>query len=307
MGNYILRRLLMAVPVLLAITIIVFLFLHLSPVDPIKVILGDDYNEERARIVKEDLGLDKPLPVQYGMWLWRVLQGNLGRSYVRLAPVSELIAQRLPTTVVLACMALVASLLIAIPVGVISATRRGSFFDGIARVIAMLGISVPVFWLGILLIVLFSMKLRWLPPRGSLDAIESMILPAIALGAAQAALISRLTRSSLLEVLLEDYVRTARSKGLSESVSIYKHALGNALLPVVTMVGIQFGYLLGGAVLTEIVFSMPGIGRLLVESIHNRDFPVVQGCILVITTAFVFINLLVDVIYSFIDPRIRYK
>jgi peptide/nickel transport system permease protein len=307
LGTYILRRLLMSIPVLLAITIVVFLFLHLSPVDPIKVILGDTYDEERGRIVKQELGLDRSLPVQYGLWLGRVLQGNLGRSYVRFAPVSELIVQRLPLTVILACLALIASLMIAIPVGVISATRRGSFFDGISRVIAMLGISVPVFWLGILLIVLFSMKLRWLPPRGSLDAIASMILPAVTLGAANGALIARLTRSSLLEVLSEDYVRTARSKGLSEKVTIYKHALGNALLPVVTMIGIQFGYLLGGAVLTEIVFSMPGIGRLLVESIHNRDFPVVQGCILVVTSGFVFINLLVDILYSVIDPRIRYK
>lgn len=306
--SYVARRVLLMTPVLVAITALVFMFLSSTGVDPVVVVLGTEYTPEQAAVVRRQLGLDKPVPLQYVLWLQRALQGDLGRSFIHRAEVSVLILERLPRTALLAFAAMAISVAVSVPAGVVSATKRNSWFDATARVISMLGVSVPVFWLGILLIVFFALWLRWLPPGGSLDLYgpQALVLPAVTLGASLAGLSTRLTRSSMLEVITMDYVRTARAKGLAEIRVLYTHALRNALLPVITMLGLQFGSILSGAVLTETVFAMPGLGRLLVDSIHNRDYPVVQGCVLLITVFFVVINLFVDLLYALIDPRIRY-
>lgn len=315
MSKYILRRLLMLIPVLLGISIVVFAFIHLIPGDPVVTILGSEYTEETAEQLRHVLGLDRPVYVQYLTWLGRALRGSLGRSIFPFGmitkagggdPVLKLILARLPTTIVLTVGAMVIAVIIALPLGVITAARKDSLLDNVTRAVSVLGVSMPIFWLGLLLILVFSLKLRWLPPGGSIgDAgLEVMILPWLALGVAQAALVTRMTRSTLLEVLGEDYIRTARAKGLRESVVYYRHALRNALIPVVTVVGLQFGRLLGGAVLTETIFNLPGLGRLLVDSVYSRDYPVIQGCVLVIAFFFVFANLLVDTLYAFLDPRV---
>jgi peptide/nickel transport system permease protein len=315
MQRYILRRLFMLVPVFLGISIVVFGFIHLIPGDPVVTILGDEYTEETAEQLRHVLGLDKPIYVQYFAWLGQALSGNLGRSIFPFGgikggggrdPVLGLILARLPTTVVLAAGSLLVSVITSLPLGVITAARKGSFLDSITRVISVLGVSMPVFWQGLLLILLFALVLRWLPPGGSIRdmGLKVMILPWITLGVSQAALVTRMTRSTMLEVLGEDYIRTARAKGLKEASVYYRHALRNALIPVVTVVGLQFGRLLGGAVLTESVFNLPGLGRLLVESVYRRDYPVIQGCVLVIALFFVLANLLVDTLYAFLDPRV---
>jgi len=318
MSKYILRRLLMLIPVLLGISIVVFAFIHLIPGDPVVTILGSEYTEETAEQLRHVLGLDRPLYIQYLNWLGRALRGSLGRSIFPFGmitqagggdPVLELILARLPTTIVLTVGAMVISVIIALPLGVITAARRDSLLDNFTRAISVTGVSMPIFWLGLLLILVFSLKLRWLPPGGSIgDAgLKVMILPWFALGVAEAALVTRMTRSTLLEILGEDYIRTARAKGLRESIVYYRHALRNALIPVVTVVGLQFGRLLGGAVLTETIFNLPGLGRLLIDSVHSRDYPVIQGCVLFIAFFFVFANLAVDILYAFLDPRVSLK
>jgi len=318
MSKYILRRLLMLIPVLLGISIVVFAFIHLIPGDPVVTILGSEYTEETAEQLRHVLGLDRPLYVQYLTWLGRALRGSLGRSIFPFGmitkagggdPVLKLILARLPTTIVLTVGAMVISVIIALPLGVITAARKDSLLDNVTRAVSVTGVSMPIFWLGLLLILVFSLKLRWLPPGGSIgDAgLKVMILPWFALGVAEAALVTRMTRSTLLEILGEDYIRTARAKGLRESIVYYRHALRNALIPVVTVVGLQFGRLLGGAVLTETIFNLPGLGRLLVDSVYSRDYPVIQGCVLFIAFFFVFANLAVDILYAFLDPRVSLK
>lgn len=313
MGLYIMRRLLAMVPVLLLVSMVVFSLLHLTPGDPALSILGEEATPQQVEALRNKLGLNQPIPVQYVKWLGAVLRGDLGRSVRSNQPVSEAIAERLPVTVELALLSMVISLAIAIPAGIISAMRRNSLVDTTATLVALLGVSLPNFFLAILLILIFGVKLGWLPPfgyqplnMGLAENLRRMILPAITLGTALAAIVTRMMRSSLLEVLDQDYVRTARAKGLSESRMIRAHALKNALMPVVTIVGLQIGGLLGGAIITESIFVLPGIGRLLVDAIFQRDFPLVQGVVLFVSLAFLFSNFAVDLLYAYLDPRIRY-
>lgn len=314
MIRYIARRLLQMVPVLFIVSLIVFSLLHLTPGDPAISMLGEEASPESVAALRNELGLDEPLPVQYVKWLSSVLQGDLGRSIRSNQPVSEAIADRLPVTVELAVLSILISLIIAIPAGVVAAMRRNSPLDTTTTTVALLGVSLPNFFLAILLIFLFSLKLRWLPPIGytpffddPVDSLKKMIMPALTLGTALSAIVMRMMRSSLLEVLDQDFVRTARAKGLNEAKVVRRHAMRNALIPVVTVVGLQVGGLLGGAIITETIFVLPGIGRLLVDSIFQRDFPLVQGVVLFASLAFLLANLGVDLIYAVLDPRIRYS
>jgi peptide/nickel transport system permease protein len=314
MGKYIVNRLISMLPVMFLVSVVVFFIVHLTPGDPALVMLGEEVNPQTLAALRHDLGLDLPIPVQYAMWAGNVLRGDLGHSIRNHQPVADAIIQRLPTTVELAFFAMLISLLIAIPTGILSATRRGSGSDILATTLALLGVSMPNFFLAILLIFVFSLNLRWFPPIGFTPIFENptanlkgMVLPAITLGAATAAIVARLTRSSLLEVLNLEYIRTARAKGLNERVVIWIHALKNAMIPVLTIVGLQVGTLLGGAIITETVFVLPGVGRLAVDSIFSRDFPVLQGVVLFLSVVYMFTNLAVDVLYAFLDPRIHYR
>lgn len=306
MIRYILRRLLYTVPVMLVASLVVFGILHVAPGDPAKLLAGEDARPEDVALVRANYGLDQPLYVQYGVWLLNVLHGDFGRSIVTRRPVLDEITARLPSTIELAFASLAIAIAGGMAVGIISATRQYSLLDHAMMVLALLGISMPVFWLGIMLIFFFSVDLRWFPTGGT-GTPQQLVLPSITLGAASMAVIARMTRSSMLEVIRQDYVRTARAKGLAEQGVVLRHALKNALIPVVTVIGLQFGYLLAGAVLTETVFSRPGLGRLLVTSITSRDFPVVQGTLMLLSISFVLINLLVDILYGYLDPRIRYE
>lgn len=305
MIKYVLRRILFLIPVLLGVTFIVFSLMYITPGDPAKLILGEQASTEAVQAMRQELGLDQPFLIQYFNYVKKaVLQLDIGRSYVTHRPVAQEIMSVFPATLQLAIAAMVVAILMGIPVGIISAIKQYSIFDTISMLIALLGVSMPVFWLGLLLIILFTVKLGWLPASG-FSSVKHMIMPAVALGAMTAAIVTRMTRSSMLEVIRQDYIRTARAKGQQESVVVLKHALGNALIPIIAVVGLQFGHLLGGAVLTESIFSIPGVGRLMVDSIKMRDFPVVQGGVLFIAISFSLINLLVDLLYAYVDPRIR--
>jgi peptide/nickel transport system permease protein len=313
MTTYILRRLLLAIPVLLGVSFLVFWSIRWVPGDPAIAIAGELATPELVAKVRADMGLDEPILVQYGIYLSRTLQGDMGRSVKSRIPVIDEILLRLPRTLTLALTSLLLAAVIGIPIGIFSATRPNSWFDGGSMTIALLGVSMPIFWLGLMLMILFAVLIpRWfgldgplLPPTGS-DTWKHLVMPSIALAANSMAIQARMTRACMLEVLQQDYTRTARAKGLIERLVIYRHALRNALLPIVTIVGLQFGTLIGGAVLTETVFAWPGIGRLLVDAIGYRDYPVIQGTVLVIAAGFVLTNLLVDVLYAYLDPRIRY-
>ena len=332
MLTYILRRLLLLIPVLLGITLLVFFALSLAA-DPTGVILGQHATPEKMEELRKMLGLNQPLYVQYFRFLSHAVRGDLGSSWLTRVPVTEEVLTRFPHTIELTFISILLAVLFGVTVGVISAVKQYSLFDHASMVAALAGVSMPIFWLGLMLIALFSVKLKLLPVSGRIDltlgiddrtnfylfesllrgnwagfrsALEHLVLPSIALAAYSTALIARMTRSSMLEVLKQDYVQTARAKGLSERVVVYSHALRNTLLPVITIVGLQFGTLLGGAVLTESVFSWPGIGRLLVDSIFARDYPLVQGIVLTFSTMFIFVNLAVDVLYAYVDPRIRF-
>ena len=313
MTTYILKRLISMVPVLFVVSIVIFSLIHLTPGDPVLVMLGEEATPEARDQLRAQLGLDRPLPLQYVAWLGRVLTGDLGRSIRTNQPVAEAIGQRLPITIELAVLAMVVALLVAIPAGLIAATRRNSLADMAATVLTLLGISMPNFLLAVLLVYFFSLQLRWLPPIGYVSPLvdpaanlKGMIMPAITLGAFVAAAVARMMRSTLLEVLHQDYVRTAWAKGLAENAVIRRHALKNALIPVVTIVGIQLGNLLGSAIVTETIFALPGVGRLVVDSIYQRDFPLVQGVVLYLAIIFLVVNLIVDLLYAYLDPRIRY-
>lgn len=312
MHTYAIRKLILAVPVLLGVSVLVFLIVHLTPGDPARLLAGPEAFEEDIQAIRVRLGLDQPLPVQYGRFLGGVLRADLGTSFRSGRPVAEEIAARFPYTVELATVSLVVAIGVGVLVGVFSAARQNSLWDAGSMGVALIGISVPTFWLGLLLMLLFSYYLGWLPASGrggplwTRAGLESILMPAIALGSPSAAVIARLTRSSLLEVLSQDYVRTARAKGLPERVVLYRHALKNALIPVVTVVGLRLGALLGGAVITEQVFAWPGVGTLVVNAINARDYPVVQGTVLLMATVFVLLNLTVDLVYGLIDPRIRF-
>lgn len=310
MLTYIIRRIGLMVFILLGVSVITFSMMHFVPGDPAEVIAikryGEEVTAETIEHVRAELGLDRPVPVQYLRWLTSVLQGELGYSFRTDRPVLDEILTRLPATIQLALAGMLVALIIAIPVGIISATRQYSTVDNLSMFGALLGVSMPNFWLGLLLILFFSVYLGWLPVFGR-GGIEHLVLPAITLGTGMAAITTRLIRSSMLEVLGQDYIQTARAKGLKERIVIYKHALKNALIPVVTIVGLQFAALLEGAVIVEVIFAWPGIGRLLVDSIFARDFMLIQGCILFIAAMFVLVNLLVDISYAYLDPRIRYE
>lgn len=302
MSRYLLRRLLHAVLIVAGISVISFFFLHLTG-DPVGLILPQDATREQIETLRRDLRLDEPIHVQYLHFVTSALQGDMGRSIYTREPVLGLILERLPATLELALTALVLSLIIAIPMGVIAALRRGGWLDTISMTLALFGLSMPHFWLGIMLIMLFSVQLNWLPTSGR-GTWEQLIMPSVALGASLVALFARLTRSAMLEVLGQDYVRTARAKGLTETVVVGKHALRNALIPLVTVAAMEFGFLLGGAVIIETVFAWPGVGRLIVQSILDRDYPVVQAAVMMLAIVFVVVNLVVDLLYTWLDPNI---
>lgn len=304
MRPYLVRRLLIAVPVILGVVSLVFLLIHLIPGDPVEIMLGERALPADREALRQELGLDRPLPEQYLRFLAQLCRGDLGRSLHYREPVSRLIVERYPATLVLTLAAMFVSLWIALPAGILSGIRQYSVWDHSTMFVALLGVSLPNFWLGPLLILVFSIHLGWLPVSGMGD-VRHLILPALTLGTSMAAIVARMTRSSILEVLREDYVLAARAKGLPERSVILKHVLRNALLPVVTVVGLQFGGLLAGAVITETIFSWPGLGTLLIQAIQTRDYPVVQGCVLAISLSYVLVNLLTDVVYVLIDPRIR--
>lgn len=308
MMTFLVRRVVATLPALVGVTFFSFLLLFLAPGDPTSIILGMEWSPERAAQLRSELGMDLPIAVQYLTWLGRVAQGDLGLAYVSREPVVQMLLDRLPDTLLLAGGALLFAILVAIPLGSISALWKDSWIDTVSRVIAVLGISMPVFWLGMLLILLFAVVLRVLPPGGGIDqhGLRAMLLPSMALGMSLAALLTRITRASMVEALQVDYIRTAKAKGLRQWRIVFKHALKNALIPVITVLGLQSGYLLSGAVLTETVFSLPGVGRLLYTSILNRDYLVLQGTTLFICLTMVLINIIVDLIYAVVDPRIRY-
>jgi peptide/nickel transport system permease protein len=301
------------VPVIAVVSVVVFSLIHLTPGDPVNIMLREEADPATAATLRRQLGLDRPLPLQYAAWLGRAVQGELGRSIRTNQPVTDAIRQRVPVTLSLAAAALLVALAIGLPAGILAAVRRNSVVDVAATLVAISGVSLPSFWLAILLILVFSVTLGWLPPLGWVSPgrdlgawVRSLVLPAVTLGVAIAAVVMRMTRASLLEVLELDYVRTARAKGLAERRIVLGHALRNALIPVVTVIGLQAGALLGGAVITETIFALPGVGRLLVDAIFQRDFPIVQGVVLVLALNFLIVNLLVDLTYAWLDPRIRY-
>ena len=314
MALFLLRRLLLVGPVLLGVSLVVFAVLHISPGDPAEIMVGPQATHEDITRLRTELGLDEPLPVQYARWMGRVLQGDLGRSLWMKRPVLGEVLRRFQATVILAASALLLSTLGGIALGVLSAARRNSLLDRLSALASLFGASMPSFWLGIVLMVIFALWLGWLPASGMFapyggggvgDLLSHLVLPTVTLAAASLTIIARLTRSTMLDVLGQDFVRTARAKGVRESFVVVRHALRNALIPTVTVVGVQAGYLLGGAVLTETVFAWPGVGTLMVQGILARDFPLVQGCVLVIALGFVLVNLTVDVLYATLDPRIR--
>ena len=307
MVAYITQRLVQAIPVLIGISVLSFLMLHLVPGDPVQVFAGDKpLTPERAEELRHQYGLDRPLVVQYWDYASHALRGDLGVGLRSQKPVLESILQVLPGTVQLTAAALAIAATLGVSLGIMAAVSHGTWFDTAIMAVAMLGISTPVFYSSLLLILLFSFTLTWLPATGQ-GGLERLIMPALALGVASAAVLARLVRSSMLEVLGQEYVVTARAKGLAPQLVVLRHALKNALIPAVTMLGLQLGALLGGAVVTETIFSRPGIGRLAVEGILSRDFPLVQGTVLFAATIYVVVNLLVDVSYAVIDPRIRYR
>jgi peptide/nickel transport system permease protein len=313
--RYILRRVLHLVPVLLGVSIVVFLVLQLAPGDPAEIMLGPEATQAELDRLRAELGLTEPLPVQYARWLALVAQGDLGRSFWTRRPVLPEVLDRFQATLVLTGTGLLLSTVLGIALGVASATRPNSLLDRVSAMASLFGASMPVFWLGIVLMVVFALWLGWLPASGMYapygggnlqDLLAHLALPAVTIAAASTTLVARLTRSTLLDVLGQDYVRTARAKGLGEGRVVVRHGLQNALIPIVTVVGVQAGYLLGGAVLTETVFAWPGVGTLMLQAILQRDFPLVQGCVLIVALTFVLVNLVVDLLYAWLDPRIRY-
>ncbi len=307
------RRLLATIPVMLMVAVLVFLMLRLTPGDPAAIMAGDNASSAEVEAIRAGLGLDRPLPVQFALWLGDLLRGDLGESFFFKRPVTDLILQRVGPTLSLATTTIVIAVLVAVPLGVLAAWRHGTILDRLVSGFAVLGFSVPVFVLGYALIYVFAVRLNWLPVQGykPLSAglgpfLYQLVLPSLTLSVIYIALIARITRASVLEVLGEDYVRTARAKGLHESVVLRRHALRNAAVPIVTVIGLGVALLIGGVVVTESVFNIPGLGRLTVDAVLGRDYPTIQGVILVFSLAYVLVNLAIDLAYTFLDPRIRY-
>jgi peptide/nickel transport system permease protein len=312
MGSYALGRLLQFVPTLFIVSVVVFLMVRAIPGDPAHAMLGPTAKPEQIAAMRARMGLDEPIWRQYLVWIEGVARGDLGRSWINDFPVAELIRQKLPATVVLAFSSMIVAIFIALPIGILPALRPGSWVERVAALYNSLMLAVPTFWLGVLLVLVVSLRLGWLPPSGyvpvtenPLQAVKLLILPSVTLGAYLSAIFARFLHNAIVENLSQDYVRTASAKGLSERSVVGRHVLRNALIPVVTMLGIQFGGLLGGAVIVEAIFDWPGLGRLLVTSISSRDYAVVQGTILLAATAFLVVNLLTDLTYGLLDPRIR--
>jgi len=314
MTQYIIRRLIQSLFIIWGCATLVFFMLRLIPGDPVVTMLGPEYTPEAAAALRTKLGLDASLPVQYVQWLGNLLRGDLGGSIATSDSVADIIKSGLPKTLSLAAVSFIIALVIAVPAGIVAALNRNTAIDYIASIVAFVGVSMPSFWFGIILILIFAVQLKWLPAIGYSEISEDgvvewlrrLILPSLAIGAGYSAILMRFVRAGLLEVLGSDYVRTARAKGLREKAVILRHALRNALIPVVTVIGIQLALLLSGAVVTETVFSIRGLGRILVGAIFDRDYPIVQGVILLIAVIFVLANLVVDIIYTFLDPRIHY-
>ena len=304
MWRYLARRLLLTIPVLVGVATLVFLLIHLVPGDPAQSMLGEGAAPQEVAALRSRLGLDQPLPVQFGRFISGLVRGDLGTSLRTGEPVAASIASRMPATAELAIAAMVVALLIAVPLGVAAAVWKGTFVDHSAMTLALVGISIPNFWLGPMMAILFAIRLGWLPVSGR-GTIAHLVLPSVTLGAALAAILARMTRASLLEELRELYVTASRARGASRARAVWCHAFRNSLVPVVTIVGLQFGSLLTGAIITETIFSWPGVGRLLIQSINFRDYPMVQGCILLIAITYVMINLVTDLVYGWLDPRIR--
>ena len=315
MKEYIFKRLLLTIPVLLGVSILVFSVIHLAPGDPAVIMLGPLATKESIENLHQELGLDRPLVVQYLAWMSKVVQLDFGRSVVLGREVFPEIWLRFKATMILTLASLSLAILIGVVAGITSAVRQYSIFDGLSMLTALAGVSMPVFFTGIVLIILFSMQLNLFPTAGMyspaggdlLDLLHHLVLPAITLGTASAAVLARMTRSAMLETIRQDYIRTARAKGLAERAVIYVHALRNAAITIITVLGMQVGYQLGGAILTETVFSWPGIGMMMVRAIQVRDYPMVQGGVLFVAAVFVFVNIIVDIAYAFLDPRIRYR
>ena len=315
MTRYVTQRVISLIPVLIGVTLLVFLVMQLAPGDPAQIMLGPKATESSLAQLRHELGLDQPIYVQYGRWLTRVVQGDWGRSIQLKREVLPFILERFRNSAYLMVLAVLLACSAGIPAGIISAIRQYSLDDRVAMILVLVGFSIPIFWLGIMLQIIFGLKLGILPvsgmqspgQTGMLDLLKHLILPAVALATGATAIIARMTRSSMLEVVRQDYIRTARAKGLTERTTTGRHALKNALIPVITIVGLQVGYLLGGDILIEIVFSYPGIGLAMVNGILARDFPLVQGAILLVASSYVLINLAVDITYAYIDPRIHYE
>ncbi|TDX59037.1 nickel ABC transporter permease [Orenia marismortui] len=307
MLTYILRKSLMAVPILIGLATIVFLLNFVFvPGDPVRIAMGQHADPDTIEMIREEMGLNDPLYIQYFRFIGRLFKGDLGESFTSKRPVTEMIIERFPATAQLAFGAMVISIVLGVTAGVISAIKPYSILDYVFMTLAMVGVSMPVYWLGLILIWVLALNLDLLPV-GGYGTWQHLLLPALALGSRQAARIARMTRSSMLEVIGKDYIKTARAKGLAERVVVIKHALRNALIPVITVIGTQLGYLLGGTVITEKVFSWPGVGRMAVDAVMKRDFPLIQGTVLFLAAIFIVVNLLVDLSYGVLDPRIRYE
>jgi len=317
MYRFLLNRLLHTIPVLFGVSLIAFLVLRLAPGDPVLMMLPGDSTQTEIEELRQTLGLDRPLVIQYFAWLQQVLTGNLGQSLFTSQPVLDEILERFPNTLLLTVSAILLAILFGMPLGIIAATRRGTVVDSASMVVSVVGWSMPNFWIGLILVIIFSVWLRWLPTGGMYeimameksvgDLARHLILPAFTLAVSHMAYVARFTRSSLLESLSQDYVRTARAKGLSEWTVVMRHALRNSLIPIISVLGVSIGHLLGGAVIVEAVFSWPGLGSMMVQSISNRDFPLVQGAMLFAASVFIFVNLIADLLYAVVDPRIRYQ
>lgn len=313
MLKYFLKRIIQVIPVLFLSSIIIFSLIRLIPGNPALLLAGPDALPEQIEVITKELGLDKPIISQYFIWISNILKGDFGKSIINGYPVFKLISLKFIATLELAVSGLIVSLLIAFPLGILSAIKRNGIIEKFTTIFVALGQAIPTFWLGILLVLVFSIKLRWLPPSGRIEftenpelALKLIILPAFTLGVYTASVLTRFLKTSVLEILTLDYVLTARAKGLSEWIVIFRHVIKNALIPFVTVLGLQFGAFLGGSVVTESIFDWPGLGRLMLQSIHTRDYPVLQGTILVVVFGFVIVNLIIDLLYSFLDPKIRY-
>lgn len=304
MHRYIIKRLLMLIPVLLGVAFIIYAIMNVAEGDPVYQVAGPDATEEQLDALREEMGLNGSLLERYFRYIFKLLRGDLGTSYVSKMDVMQLYLQRLPNTLKLASVAMIVAVVISVPLGIVAAVNQNSIKDTVSMILALLGLSMPNFWLGLLLMLLFSLKLGWFPSGGA-EGLRSVVLPAVTVGVGLAALLTRTTRSSILDVLRQDYLRTARAKGVSEKRVVFHHALRNALIPIITIFGVQFSNVLGGSVLAETVFAWPGVGRLVVDAIDQRDIPTVTGALIMTTMLVTVVNLIVDIVYAYVDPRIK--